>query len=258
MLRPDGTIAAAGHTLGYSLDLISLWDGTNWTLVGAGIDGSVNAITNLPSGDLVAAGTFTTVDGIAAANIARWNGSTWQNLGLGVDSTASALAVLTNGELLVGGAFRLAGNGVSSRLAILATSCPATATIAGSGCPSSLGQTPLLATQLPWTGSPCALLANNLPPGALTLGLLGFAAQSLPLASLHPAAGPQCTLQTSGESVVLLPATNAQVGWSFPIPSDPSVVGLQLHAQLLVGEFAASGLQTLSNSNALTLTIGSF
>ncbi|MFN3242909.1 MAG: hypothetical protein ACE37K_15515 [Planctomycetota bacterium] len=62
---------------GYSL---SSWNGTNWDDIGS-FDTGVSDILFLPSGDVIVAGSFTQVDGVAAAGLARWNGSAWSPFG---------------------------------------------------------------------------------------------------------------------------------------------------------------------------------
>jgi hypothetical protein len=88
---------------------IAAWDGS-WMPFGQGIPGGgIRAIAELPNGDIVAAGSFTTTAGAPANRIARWNGSSWVPFGL-VGGTASplevrALAVMPSGELVMGGTF---------------------------------------------------------------------------------------------------------------------------------------------------------
>jgi hypothetical protein len=62
------------------------------------IDGSVNAEA-LYRGDLVVAGSFRYVDGLAVNGIARWDGSRWRPFGEGFDGTVQAL--LVSGDTLV-------------------------------------------------------------------------------------------------------------------------------------------------------------
>ena len=72
------------------------------------VNGSINALVMLPNGDLIAGGSFSSVGGVAANNIARWNGWTWAPMGSGMDDNfpaVLALAVLPNGDLIAGGSF---------------------------------------------------------------------------------------------------------------------------------------------------------
>jgi enterochelin esterase-like enzyme len=85
-----------------------------WSALGSGTDGSVFAIVNLPGGDVIVGGEFTTAGGVAANNIARYNVSTgvWSALGSGTIGAVQALAVLPDGNIIVGGSFAI-GGGVS-------------------------------------------------------------------------------------------------------------------------------------------------
>lgn len=61
----------------------------------------IHAMAALPNGDLVVAGRFTAIAGVAANGVARWDGSTWHPLGAGLTTTVNDLAVLPNGDLAV-------------------------------------------------------------------------------------------------------------------------------------------------------------
>jgi trimeric autotransporter adhesin len=71
---------------------VARWDGSEWSPLGAGMNGAVNALA-FSGNDLYAAGSFTSAGGMAANNIAQWDGRAWSALGAGVDSSVSALAV---------------------------------------------------------------------------------------------------------------------------------------------------------------------
>ena len=73
-----------------------------------GLNGYVHALAVLPSGDLIAGGSFTTSGGQAINYIARWNGTSWSPLGPGADNLVYALAVLPNGDLIAAGSFTAA------------------------------------------------------------------------------------------------------------------------------------------------------
>ena len=69
------------------------------------------------------AGDFTTVDGVAAPNVARRIGSAWSTFAGGTDDRVLALAVTDNG-LFAGGEFRNAGSFPSDRFAFWEESFP--------------------------------------------------------------------------------------------------------------------------------------
>ncbi len=68
------------------------WNGTAWSPLGSGIDGSVYSfVTN--GADLFVGGNFTSASGVPANSVAKWNGSSWSALGAGLNgSTVKGLA----------------------------------------------------------------------------------------------------------------------------------------------------------------------
>jgi hypothetical protein len=121
----DGTGAAlyAGGLFflagGNRASCIAKWDGTNWSALGAGLQGGqVFALRVFDDGSgsaLYAAGSFEVVGGASANNIAKWNGTSWSALGAGLGDSAStvyALEVFDDGSgpaLHAGGSFTTAG-----------------------------------------------------------------------------------------------------------------------------------------------------
>ncbi|MBS0190157.1 MAG: immunoglobulin domain-containing protein [Phycisphaerales bacterium] len=80
-LLPNGDIVAGGNFMwadNYTnANGLARWNGSSWSLFGTGVSGIVNSMAVTPSGDLVIAGVFGSVDGVTASRMARWNGSTW-------------------------------------------------------------------------------------------------------------------------------------------------------------------------------------
>lgn len=94
---------------------ISRWDGAAWYPLGAGLNGTVNALA-VHDDALYAGGAFTQSGAVPMSRVARWDGAVWHSLGSGVDSTVYTL--LSDGpDLWVGGDFVRAGDFSSSRLA---------------------------------------------------------------------------------------------------------------------------------------------
>lgn len=69
---------------------VARWDGTTWTSLGLGTNGSVSALTAFDDDGpgphppvLVAAGGFTLAGGSPANRIAKWDGATWTSIGSG-------------------------------------------------------------------------------------------------------------------------------------------------------------------------------
>jgi len=100
---------------------IAKWNAStnSWSAVGGGVDdayGSVNAIV-ISGSDVYVGGSFNSIGGVSARNIAKWNGNTWSALGSGVGGTVSALAT-SGSALYVGGYFSTAGSGNASNIAV--------------------------------------------------------------------------------------------------------------------------------------------
>ncbi|AKF04479.1 putative autotransporter protein [Sandaracinus amylolyticus] len=79
--------------------------------------GEVLGLATMPDGRLVVAGSFVTIDGVAARNVAVFDGTTWAPLGDGVDGWLEDVAVTDDGRVIVVG--RLGEvTGVGSHVAI--------------------------------------------------------------------------------------------------------------------------------------------
>ena len=88
---------------GVSLNGIARWDGSTFHPLGSGMtsppfSGSVEVLSTLDNGDLIAGGEFTAAGGTSANNIARWNGSAWSALGSGLDWQVLAMAFSPDGN----------------------------------------------------------------------------------------------------------------------------------------------------------------
>ncbi|MBV6512209.1 MAG: hypothetical protein FMNOHCHN_01706 [Ignavibacteriaceae bacterium] len=96
-----GTFASAG---GNQVKNIVRWDGSGFTALENGVDGTVNALAYY-NGNIVAGGAFSSVGGNENIKyIAQWNGSSWSSVGGGVNNIVHAL-IVSNGVLYVGGEF---------------------------------------------------------------------------------------------------------------------------------------------------------
>jgi hypothetical protein len=96
---------------------IASFDGTTWQILGVarGNGSSVRAFA-VHGGALIAAGSFTSIDGRPFARIARFDGQAWSALGAGIDGAVETMAV-HSGLLYVGGSFVSAGGVPASNLA---------------------------------------------------------------------------------------------------------------------------------------------
>jgi hypothetical protein len=86
------------------------WSSGSWV---QGVDNSVTALLVDGSGNLYAGGTFITVGGVTANQVARWDGSTWSPLcngsNCGMNGAVNAFAFDSAGNLYAGGDFTTAG-----------------------------------------------------------------------------------------------------------------------------------------------------
>lgn len=119
--HPDGSIYAGGDFAAMSgvantRFLAKYNTATNtWSSIGTTTGGSgIEAIIIAPNNMLYVAGSFTTIGGVAAANIASYDGSVWAALGTGTNAAVYALAISADGSsVYAGGNFTSAG-GVAS------------------------------------------------------------------------------------------------------------------------------------------------
>ncbi len=88
-VRSNGNIVASGYAgpIMHPITYIKEWDGQSWTTIGEGgsIDGASGAVRGIdetPSGDLIAAGTFQSLNGTDCYNAGRWDGAAWSPMPL--------------------------------------------------------------------------------------------------------------------------------------------------------------------------------
>lgn len=101
-----GTPYGGGPTLGH----VARWTGTAWQTIGT-ITPTFSLGdwgTTVWNGKLIYAGSFTSVNGVPAANIAAWDGTSWSALGAGFNNFVTSVAV-HNGELYASGLFTASG-----------------------------------------------------------------------------------------------------------------------------------------------------
>ncbi len=95
---PDGGLVGTIYSPASSRR-VARWDGVAWTTFGVA-NGQVLGVTVLPNGDVVAAGWFTMIDGVAAIGTARWNGATWAPLVTGPAYDVTKVFALPNGDIV--------------------------------------------------------------------------------------------------------------------------------------------------------------
>lgn len=115
----DGSLIVAAQRYpgdGTYENIVARVDGATTTVLGGPIDGYPYAVGQLPNGDIVVGGYFTSIGGVEASGIARWDGTRWNAMGAGVRGRGEndwfdvrSLLVTTSGKLIVGGNFARAG-----------------------------------------------------------------------------------------------------------------------------------------------------
>lgn len=120
-VQPNGDIVAGGDPENGNSPVVRRWNGTSWSTIGemwgasVGI-AAVSSLLSMPNGDVVAAGSFTSVVWVPANCIARWDGSVWSAFAAGVSGSTfsvnpriNALTLQLNGDIIAGGNFLTAG-----------------------------------------------------------------------------------------------------------------------------------------------------
>jgi hypothetical protein len=113
MLYAGGEFYMAGTN---EVNFIAQWNGSNWSPLGPGLTGPVNALV-VSGGTLYAGGEFE-YDGNndELDFIAQWDGTNWSPLGSGMNDFVYALAVSGN-KLYAGGEFTTAGAAAANAIA---------------------------------------------------------------------------------------------------------------------------------------------
>ena len=104
-----GKFIVVGEVFAYR---IAKWNGSDWSSLGGGLSGEVNALAASGS-NVYAGGNFTMATNVGGGAIevnyiAHWNGSNWSALGTGMDWTVNALAA-SGSDVYAGGDFWQAG-----------------------------------------------------------------------------------------------------------------------------------------------------
>ncbi|HEX6811863.1 MAG TPA: hypothetical protein VF384_09605 [Planctomycetota bacterium] len=245
-LPNDGLVAAA-HFGG-----VMQRNGATWSQLVGGVPVSFYSSMSVASnGDVVA--------GDVSLGLVRWNGSAWSTFPNGLAGFPHAFANGPNGDLWVGGNFITAGGLASPNLARVTTSCPASVATYGSGCAGTGGLNVLSAVTLPWIDSTFRARAVGMPQLALVLSVYGFTTQSIPFASVFPQGLPGCTILMNGDLIdVLLPSAGV-VDTQIALPDLPALAGRAFHHYVVPFEVdLALSITAITNSNALTCTVGAF
>ena len=223
------------------------------------LDGDPSELYELPDGDLLVTGFFTSIGGVAADGAARIGSFLPLVVSpAGFDGRGVfTLAPLANGDLLALGSMTSLGGAPAYGVAKLEPGCRPLAAGYGSGCPGSAGPNVLAATSLPWLGDTFTMRASGLPANSLALAMVGLQLQSIPLPLATPLGTPGCDLLTTIDLESLQPTGNGTLDLELRIPDAAFLIGYVLHAQVAPLDVDAFGLPTgVTSTNALQLVIG--
>lgn len=121
MALPRALCCLLALSMAIARDAYSQTCAPGWVPLGAwsGIDGPVHVIAPAENGRLIIGGEFSSIGGIAVANVFRYGASEVPRpLGDGVNGPVFAAAVLPNGDVVVGGAFTHAGGTPARNVAL--------------------------------------------------------------------------------------------------------------------------------------------
>lgn len=210
-------------------------------------------------------GTFEEIQGTTLANsvtdaLVRFDGtsiSTPSSATLEVGALGG-MALTLAGDLLVGG-LATAANVVRGGFGRLQPTCPATAVAYGASCgTASSGVAPTsFIERLPYLGGSYQVLTNGLQGSVLNVAivLVGVQQVAVPLQALLPVGGA-CNLLVDPVATLTLTPTFGVVRHQVPIPSTPSLVGVQLFDQVLRVDFGSNGIDGVGAAQAHRLTVG--
>ena len=88
-----------------------------WGKLSSGMNDTIYSLSFDSSGDLYAAGRFTTAGGVSANRIAKWDGTSWLPLGSGMNDWVLNVFVSSNDSLYASGFFTTAGESPAIHIA---------------------------------------------------------------------------------------------------------------------------------------------
>ncbi|MBL8754158.1 MAG: hypothetical protein JNK15_12730 [Planctomycetes bacterium] len=249
LARANGRVVVSGT------GQLRQWDGIGWsTLPSPGSTPTLapKALGELANGDLVVATGFATLGAQPPSCVARLGASGWTSFGNVTGTAATSLATTPAGELFVGGSIRSAGGEVGQGLARAVPTCPATSMAIGSGCSGGAGPVTLHATNGAWVGGTLRARASGMTANSLAVQAFGVT----PTFAVLPGGAPGCHLFLVPDLLEALATSNGFADGAWLVPAAPNLVGLQLRMQVAGIEFGPFGIERLTSTNALEITIG--
>jgi hypothetical protein len=243
-----GSATSSSATLSITSCPASAWVPGIPTSATQGTD--VRALAVMPDGDLIVAGAFSTIGGVAANRIARYNPTTrvWSALGAGLGNAPYKVAVLPDGDVIAAGPFTQAGDIAVNHIARFN---PAT------GVWSALGA----GTTRPIGGGyPTAL--GVLPGGDLLVGGAFATAGDVPadnIARYNPTTGTWSALGLGTNSLVtvfaVLPEGDVIVGGGFTTAGGVAANNIARYNPV-TGAWSALGSGTNTSMSAIEVLPG--
>ena len=259
VVRRDGSVAIASYfTQITTFPRLHLFPTTGSYQTAALTGGVPIALHELPDGDLLITGNFSSIGGVAANGAARIG---TQPVVLSAAPFAGTkvrrLVPLANGDLLAVGYIQSLDGVPAYGVARLEPGCRPSTADYGSGCPGSAGPNVLDATNLPWLGNTFTMRASGLPANSLALAMVGLQLQVVPLPLATPLGIPGCDLLTTIDLQSLHPTGTGVLDVDLGIPNAPFLIGLVLHAQVATLDAGLAGVPLgVTSTNALQLVIG--
>lgn len=243
---------------------VARWTGSAWlaqSTATSAWDNGVATLVALPNDDYIAGGATSQFGlGNTEANLARHTGGItslqWSPLDLN-DVAVTASTLRANGDVVVAGTFLAAGGIANHGLAVLRPTCPATAVAYGGGCTGSGGFNSLVATTLPWTGSPFRARATGMPNLGIAVVVTGLSPLAVPMPLLLPQGVAGCTALVSPDLLDLTLPSSGIATTQIVLPTAVSLAGQTFRHQVVPLELDLAGnILAVTGTNALALTIG--
>lgn len=231
---------------------VRVFDGTNWSQLGALTGGVVTSLQKNAANELFAGGSFTADGTTPCLRVARWTGTSWSAIAGGSPANTVIIAPTANGDVL-SLLYVLFNNFIASHR----TACPASAVSYSPACAGAAGTSELKVRRLPLLGASYEARAIGLSNNVFVFDLYGLQAVNLPLSSLLQPALPGCVLAVDPIEVRLQSAQSSFTS-SFAIPPQQSLVGFGMRHQMLLLDVGSLGnLLAASATNAILVTLGS-
>ncbi len=243
---------------------IAKWNGTQWSNLGAGVDGDypvVYALAGFDDGSgsaLYAGGWFSLTGVLQAKYIAKWDGTAWRALGAPsqLDGGVGSLAVFDGGDgpaLYVGGSFTSTPAGDSY---LAKWGCPVPPITALPGCAGNPATLEALASGAP-LGAPLPLRITG-SAAASGLGQAFFGASGLDAGGcglLAPGIGELLLALAPAPSLVASGSLAGGVCDVAPlVPTTPALSGVTAYLQGLALDLALAS--PIEPTNALAVKLG--